>query len=164
MTPNPTETNAVRNPILPLAATMVAICCSLPSCSKTEAQAITDVLNKCAAVSKNAGKYNTPAEQANFIVKSFQGIDMKGCPADFRMAYQAHVNAWQEASNAFALNTAGNAFIEGVAAGLTQDPGYIGQASQQAAYASQQVNATYYTLTEIAAKYGARIPRSVVGQ
>ena len=40
----------------------------------------------------------------------------------------------------------------------------IGQAGGQAAYAAQEINRTYYALTQIAAKYGARIPRSVVGQ
>lgn len=154
----------MRKLIIALAAPVVAICCMLPSCSKTEAQAITSVLNKCAVVSKTAGKYSAPVEQAAFVARSFQAIDVRGCPADFRMAFQAHVNAWQEASSAFAGNTAGNAFLEGVAAGLTQNPGYIGQAGQQATYAAEQVDATYYTLTQIAAKYGARIPRSVVGE
>jgi len=147
-----------------LAAPVAVVCCVLPSCSKTAGQAITDVLNKCAGISKNSGRHKNAAEQAHFVAVSFQGINTTACPAEFRMAFQAHVNAWNQATAAFSNNTAGNAFIEGVAAGLTQDPGYLGQAGQQAAYAAQQIDNTYYVLTEIAAKYGARIPRSAVGE
>jgi hypothetical protein len=136
----------------------------MPSCSKTPGDSITHVLNECAKISHESGKYGDPAAQANFIAKSFQGIDVTDCPADFRMAYQDHINAWQESAGAYANNTGGAAFVEGLAAGFTGDPGYIGQAAQQANYATQQINNSYYTLTQIAAQYGARIPRSVAGE
>lgn len=80
------------------------------------------------------------------------------------MAFQAHAFAWQQAVASLANNNLGTAFLEGLAAGATDDPRFIGQAGDQAAYAAQQINQTYFTLTQIAAKYGARVPRSVVGQ
>ena len=79
------------------------------------------------------------------------------------MAYQAHVFAWQQAAPALANDQIGTAFLEGLASGLTNDPRYIGQAGGQAQFAIQQINATYFELTQIAARYGARIPRSAVG-
>lgn len=107
---------------------------------------------------------SNPGAQANYIASSLQSMDVTKCPADFRMAFQAHAFAWQQAVASFANNSVGTAFLEGLAAGVTGDPRFIGQAGGQAAYAAQQINQTYYTLTQIAAKYGARVPRSVVGQ
>lgn len=114
----------------------------LPSCSKTEGQAITDVLSTCAEASHAASKYDGSAAQADFITKSFQGIDVTACPQDFRVAYQAHVNAWSVYADSFPSKTG---------APLANNVG-------------QQVNSTYYALTMVAAKYGAKIPRSVVGE
>jgi len=122
------------------------------------------VLEKCATKSQEAAKYTDVAAQANFISRTFQEINVTHCPADFRMAFQAHAIAWQEAVPAYSNNSAGTAFVEGFAAAVTQNPEYVGQANQQANYASQKINDTYYVLTQIAAKYGARIPRSVVGE
>lgn len=136
----------------------------LPGCSKSEGAHITYVLNECLKVSHDAGSYSDPGSQANFIAVSFQRIDVTDCPSDFRMAFQAHINAWQQASGAFTNNTGGTAFAEGFVTGVTGGTGYLGQASQQVAYATQQVNNTYQTLTMIAAKYGAKIPRSVAGE
>jgi hypothetical protein len=136
----------------------------LIGCSKSDGDRITDVLNNCAQVShKAAGLNSNPGEQANYVAFSLQSIDVSKCPPDFRMAFQAHAFAWQQAVPYLANNNAGTAFFEGLAAGVTDDPRFIGQAGQQAAYASQQIDQTYFVLTQIAAKYGARIPRSIVG-
>lgn len=135
------------------------------SCGGSEGDNITRVLNQCAATSKRAGTFNdNPSRQADFIAREFQKVDVSGCPADFRIAFQAHVLAWQQAAPVFANNNLGTAFIEGLTAGATDDSRFIGQANQQAAYAGQQINDTYATVTMLAAKYGARIPRSVVGE
>lgn len=137
----------------------------LVACSKSDGDRITDILNQCAQNSHNAASLNSnPGGQANYIASSLQSMDVTKCPADFRMAFQAHAFAWQQAVASFANNSVGTAFLEGLAAGATDDPRFIGQAGDQAAYAAQQINQTYYTLTQIAAKYGARVPRSVVGQ
>ena len=130
----------------------------------SDSSRITSVLEKCAAVGRQSASVpGGPGSQANFIARQFQGIDVTGCPADFRMAYQAHVFAWQQAAPALANDQIGTAFLEGLASGLTNDPRYIGQAGGQAQFAIQQINATYFELTQIAARYGARIPRSAVG-
>lgn len=131
----------------------------------SDASRITNVLEQCAKISHRAAIYKgNPGAMADFISTEFQKIDVTQCPPEFREAYQAHVFAWQQAAPALGNNTVGTAFIEGVAAGVTNDPGYIGQANQQAAYAGQQINSTYYVLTQIAAHYGARIPRSAAGE
>ena len=137
----------------------------LVACSKTPADRITDVLSQCAQVSHKAAALNSnPGAQANYVASSFQSMDVSQCPADFRMAFQAHAFAWQQAAPYLANDSVATAFFEGLAAGATDDPRFIGQAGQQAAYAAQQINQTYYVLTQIAAKYGARIPRSIVGE
>ena len=61
-----------------------------------------------------------------------------------------------------ASNTFGNNFVEGAVAGLSGNTANLGATMGAAAQANQDINATYYELTTIAAKYGARIPRSVV--
>ena len=145
-----------------LAAVIVAF--TLSACG-SDSSRITKVLKQCAEVSQRAAAYNnSPGAQANFISAEFQKIDVSGCPAEFRMAFQSHVFAWQQAAPALGNNNLGTAFLEGLAAGVTEDPRFIGQAGQQAGYAGQQINATYYQLTQIAAKYGARIPRPVAGE
>jgi len=150
----------------PLRTTLAVLAFSLLiGCSKSDGDRITDILNQCAQNSHKAASLNSnPGAQANYIASSFQSMDVTKCPADFRMAFQAHAFAWQQAVASFANNNFGTAFLEGLAAGATDDPRFIGQAGGQAAYAAQEINRTYYALTQIAAKYGARIPRSVVGQ
>ena len=146
--------------------TLAALAFSLLiGCSKSDGERITDILNQCAQNSHKAASLNSnPGAQANYIASSLQSMDVTKCPADFRMAFQAHSVAWQQAVASFANDNMGTAFLEGLVAGATDDPRFIGQAGGQAAYAAQEINRTYYTLTQIAAKYGARIPRSVVGQ
>lgn len=137
----------------------------LSSCGVSEADSITRVLNKCAKISTESSRYNTDVTaQATFIADSFQNINVSACPPDFRLAYQAHITAWRNASFAYANNTVGNAMIEGFVAGLTNDQRYFAQSQGNAAYATQQINETYYVLTQVAAAYGARIPVSVVGR
>jgi len=130
----------------------------------SEASRITKVLNRCVEISHRAAQYNgNPGAQANFVGTEFQKIDVSNCPPDFRTAFQAHVFAWQQAATALANNTLGTNFLEGMLAGATDDSRFIGQASGQAEMAVQQINATYYDLTQIASRYGARIPNSAVG-
>ena len=149
-------------PLRPFLAAVIAL--ALTGCG-SDASRITSVLKECKKVSHEAQIFrNNPEAMANFIANGFQKIDVTRCPPEFREAFQAHVFAWQQAAPALGNNTFGTAFIEGFAAGMTNNPGYIGQASEQAAYAGQQINATYYVLAQIAAHYGARIPRSAAGE
>jgi hypothetical protein len=151
--------NSIRNLI---AAVLIAF--TLAGCG-SDSSCITKVLEQCSQISHRAAAYNnSPGAQANYIAAEFQKIDVSGCPEDFRMAFQSHIFAWQQAAPALGNNNLGTAFLEGVVSGLADDPRFIGQAGQQAGYAGQQINATYYQLTQIAAKYGARIPRSVAGE
>ncbi len=129
----------------------------------SDANRITKVLTRCVEISHRAARYNgNPGGQANFIATEFQKIDVSNCPPDFRTAFQAHIFAWQEAAPALANDTLGNNFLEGMLAGATNDSRFIGQAGGQAAMATQQINATYYEVTQVAARYGARIPNSTV--
>jgi hypothetical protein len=137
----------------------------LEGCGRSDAAQITKVLDRCAEISHQAARYNGDlGRQANFVATEFQNVDVSSCPADFRMAFQAHVFAWQQAEPALAQNTVGNNILEGVIAGATDNPRLIGGVSGQASMARQQINATYLELTQIAARYGARIPASVVGR
>jgi len=123
------------------------------------------VLNKCADTSHKAAIYNNnPGLQARYIAHEAQKIDIRDCPPDFRQAFQAHIFAWQQSAAALQNNTAGAAVMEGALAGATGDSRFIGQANQDAAIAVQQINETYFVVTEIAQRYGARVPTSVVGQ
>lgn len=152
------------NLLLRTVVTIIALSI-LVACSKSDGDRITDVLNQCAQTSHKAAALNSsPGAQANYIAAEAQKVDVTKCPPDFRMAFQAHVNAWLQAVPYLANNNLGTSLLEGLAAGATDDPRYIGQAGQQAAYATQQINQTYSNLTLIAAKYGARIPRSIVGE
>ena len=130
----------------------------------SEGDEITDVLNECASISKQAGSRSGVAAQADYVARAMQNVDVSDCPSDFRMAFQAHVNAWQQAVPALANDSAGNAFVEGFTAGVTGDASYLGQSAQRAEADYYQINGTYDHLTQIAAKYGARVPRSVVGE
>jgi len=135
------------------------------SCGRSNASRITNILDKCAQISHRAAAYNgSPGGQANYIAAEFQKLDVSGCPADFRMAFEAHIFAWLQAAPALGNNNLITNIGEGIAAGMTEDPRFIGQAGGQAAYATQQINTTYYQLTQIAASHGARIPRSVAGE
>lgn len=152
------------NPVV--RSTLVAfILLILIGCNSDSGGAITRVLDQCAEISRRAVPYNNrPGAQADFIAREFQKLNVTNCPADFRMAFQAHISAWQQAAPIFEDDNVGTAFLEGFAAGATEDPRYIGQAGQRAVLATQQINFTYHQLTQIAAKYGARIPRSVAGE
>ena len=131
-------------------------------CSRTPAGSIEHVLNECAEISNGASRVQGDAAKAGYVADHQQALDTSGCPEDFRAAFQAHVNAWRQAQMAFANNTLTNNFIEGAVAGLSGNTANLGSTMGAAAQANQEINSTYYELTTIAARYGARIPRSVV--
>ena len=118
----------------------------MPPKTESPGECITNVLEQCAQIARQASAYNgNPDVQANFVAIKAQNIDITACPSDFSEAYQVHIFAWQQAASIFS--------------GDGKD-----QASQVAQEAWQQINTTYFDLTQIAANYGARIPRSVVGE
>jgi len=142
---------------------LVLIVMGLTACNQSPSSRIEEVLNRCAEIGRKASSMQmAEASKAHYIAASFQEIDVSGCPEDFRVAFQAHVNAWQQFQMAAANNNVVNNVIVGAVAGVTNDPSGIGQIQNDEASARDAVNQTYYRLTEIAAAYGARIPRSVV--
>lgn len=144
---------------------LVCLALLLTACTKSNADKITSVLNQCAKTSHTAGSVSRdPAAQAQFVADEFQKMDVRSCPADFRVAFQRHVFAWQQAVPYLQQDNVGTTILEGLAAGLAEDPRYLGAASGQAAGAVQEINASYLDLTVIAAAYGASIPSSVVGR
>ena len=131
-------------------------------CSRAPASRIEGVLNRCAEISRKASSLQADyAQKAGYIADSFQAVDTSGCPADFRAAFQQHVNAWRQAQIALAGNTMGANFTEGFMAGFSGDPSQLGQTQGRASASVEDVNATYYNLTVIAARYGAQVPSSV---
>lgn len=133
------------------------------NCSRGPGGEIETVLNKCAQYTQqvNASKMSA-AESALFFADKMQAIDTRGCPQDFRIAFQQHINAWRDAAPAYSQNTTLNVFLEAFAGGLANEYSQIGASQQGAAIATARINSTYERLTEIAASHGARIPRSVV--
>ena len=145
--------------------TFLAITILLTSCGKSDAGRITGVLAQCAKISHNAGSISQdPSTQARYVAEEFQKVDVTKCPLDFRLAFQKHVFAWQQAEPSLKSNTVGTAFIEGFLSGMAADPRFLGLANDQAAIAVQEINSTYRELTLVAAEYGASIPTSVVGR
>ncbi len=131
----------------------------------SDANRITKVLNRCAEISRQAARYNNdPGMQASFFASEAQKIDVSRCPPDFRMAFQAHIFAWQQAAPAFANNNFATNFLEGFMAGTSGDSRFLGGANRGAGMATQNINSTYFELTQIAARYGAKIPTSIAGE
>ncbi len=143
---------------------LLLLCVALiTGCNRSPAGRIETVLNRCAEISKKASAMQADnSVKAGFVADEFQSLDVTGCPPDFRAAFQEHINAWRQAQSAYANNTVVNNVAEGVFAAVTENPNGLGAVQDAADSATQDINSTYYNLTEIAARYGARIPRSAV--
>lgn len=142
---------------------LVLFLVGLTACNQSPSARIEDVLNRCAEIGRKASNMNlSEASKAHYIAASFQELDVSDCPEDFRIAFQDHVNAWQQFQMAASNNNVVNNVAVGVVAGITNDPSGIGQIQNDEASALDAVNQTYYRLTEIAAAYGARIPPAAV--
>lgn len=127
-----------------------------------EAVAIEKVLKRDAAIVREAKSRfpNDAAAGTRYVAEQLQRIDTSNCPADFRLAFQQHVNAWRQSIPYVQADTPLNAFLEGLYAGVTEDYGALGMSSYQADLAREQVNATYREVLNSAAVHGARIPES----
>lgn len=132
-------------------------------CSRGPGNAIESVLNRCADHTQYVNHSGMSAAQAaQFLATEMQKLDTRDCPPDFRTAFQQHINAWRDAAGHFAQNSPLNSFLEGMAAGFFQDPSMFGISQQNAAAASQNINATYNQLVTIAVAHGARVPESII--
>jgi predicted GIY-YIG superfamily endonuclease len=139
-------------------STLVASILMMSGCTRSPASAIESVLNQSVGVSKRASSFTAdPASQAGYVADGLQAIDTSGCPQEFRVAFQDHVNAWRSAQAAYAQNSIGNNIVQGAVAALTDNPSAIGSLGLQAFAANQDINNTYFRLTMIAATYGARV-------
>jgi hypothetical protein len=142
---------------------LALVIAGLTACNRSPSAQIERVLDRCEAIGRQASNMNLDAaSKAHFVATSFQEIDVSGCPEDFRVAFQQHVNAWRQFQMAASNNNIVNNVVVGAVAGMTNDPSGIGQIQSDEASAQDAVNQTYYQLTEIAAEYGARVPNSVV--
>jgi len=125
-----------------------------------EAAAIEKVLERGLRVERDAEKRfpGDTAAQARHYARELQRIDTRSCPAEFRVAHQDLVAAWETAIPYLASNTPLTTFLEGFYGGLTNDYSAVGLSSHQANLAAQQIKNAYQSLHRIAVAYGARIP------
>lgn len=135
------------------------LCLALSGCNQSPASRIEKVLNKCAALSAEASREQTPAAKIDCALRGYQTVDTSSCPPEFRVAFQEHVNAWLQYQSAASQNSIGNNVLEGALAAASGNTNLIGQSAGIESVANQDVANTY---SEIAAAYGARVPRSVV--
>lgn len=108
------------------------------------------------------------------VVGRMRAIATAGCPADFRVAYLAHLHAWElladverEAANFRAEANEDGVLIESFLRGLLGDP--LGKANELRAAqtelqrhyqtAQQQIKQTFHRVEEVAVLHGASLPR-----
>ncbi len=127
-----------------------------------EAAAIEKALEQDQAIYREAESRfpNNAAQATRYIAERMQRINTTSCPPEFRLAFQQHVNAWAQAAPYIQADTPLSAFFEGLYAGATDDYRFLGLSSQQANLAKAQIGDTYRVVLNVAAAYGARIPRS----
>ena len=154
----------IRRIRITLVASLIAMVTSLVSgCSKSPARAIERVLNNCAGQTEEINRSKMSAAQAALeLARRMQAMDTRSCPADFRVAFQEHINAWRNAAEYFSADTGLNAFFEGLAAGFFEDASLLGVSARNAQLAAREINVTYQRLVTIAAAYGARVPNSEI--
>lgn len=119
------------------------------------------VLDENSALWQEFQKSSAPGmELLTNYIKGLQSIDMGNCPPDFREAFQAHINAWVGSHNE--LRNQPNSFLEGAAMGaintfLGEADGGVSRMVNAQRYWAHQRQATAHRVTEIAAKYGAKV-------
>ena len=125
-----------------------------------EAAAIEKVLKQRNHVYQDAVKNfgGSLADVALHFARELQKIDTRDCPAEFRVAYQDMVTAWEISIPYLAADTPVTLVFEGVVGWLTNDFSGLGSSNQQAQLATQQLQDTHQSLDRIAVAHGARIP------
>lgn len=102
-----------------------------------------------------------------------RSIDLSDCPADFRVAYMAHIHAWDEAAAVMAANDKlnSNEDSDAIAGGLAAIFGSDATPWQDhlnakenigrlAAQADADIKSTFNQVELLAAAYGAKVPHS----
>jgi hypothetical protein len=149
-----------------LAATALMACLLLSGCRNNYAANIERVLKQDQRTTQNATSVAT-------VVARMRAINLDGCPQDFRLAYIAHIHAWEsllvveEEAKAFDANfNSGEAMIEAVLRGMVFDFGMLDEARAaqnrlRANYlkALTEIQQTYHRVEQIAVKHGAKLPK-----
>lgn len=105
--------------------------------------------------------------------QGMRSIDLSECPLDFRVAYMAHIHAWDEAAAVMAANDKlnSNEDSDAIAGGLAtlfssdatpwQDHlNAKANIERLAAQADADIKSTFNQVEILAAAYGARVPHS----
>ena len=105
--------------------------------------------------------------------QNMRSIDLSDCPSDFRVAYMAHIHAWDEAAAVMAANDKldSNEDSDAIAGGLATIFGSSATPWQDhldakenirrlAAQADADIKSTFNQVELVAAAYGARVPHS----
>ena len=96
--------------------------------------------------------------QSKFIAAELQKIDTRGCPGDFRVAFQTYVESWEVAIPYFEADNPATSFLEGFLGGFTDDYSAVGFSNYQARVAANNIDQMYRQLKITAVAYGATIP------
>jgi len=128
--------------------------------SRGEVAGMERTLGRGIAISREASKRhpNDFARQSRFIASELQKVDTRGCPPEFRVAYQRNVDAWEIAIPYLEANNPETWLLETFFGVLANDSSRMGLSNHQARLAAQNIDATYRELREIAVAYGAHIP------
>lgn len=125
-----------------------------------EAAAMERALAHGIEIGRDAAKRfpNDAARQSRFIASELQKVDTRGCPPEFRVAYQRNVEAWEIATPYFQADNPLTSFLEGLYGGLNNDYSVVGTSNYQARLAAQNIDETYQQLKMTAVALGAGIP------
>lgn len=128
--------------------------------SNPEAAAMERALTQGIEIGRDAANRfpNDAARQSRFIAAELQKVDTRGCPPEFRVAYQRNVEAWEIATPYFQADNPLTSFLEGLYGGLSDDYSVIGTSNYQARLAAQNIDETYQHLKMTAVALGAGIP------
>lgn len=148
-------------------AAIVLVCLVLSGCGGGESRAIERVLSEQVALAKRVG--NVPGFTAQL-----RSVNLAGCPGEFREAFTAQIQAWEQlarvqeqARQNQAHYESGNAVFESFVRGALGDPFGKMQEAMADSHAFQQaeqtalgeVRRTMNVLEQLAARYGAKVPQ-----
>lgn len=152
----------ILNPLNSVSSIFVAFfALCICSCTESPEDGVQRVLDENTALLAKFEKSSSPGMEAlTTYVTGLSRIDMESCPPDFREAFQAHVNAWMGTHTE--LSNQPDGFWEGAAMGalnsfLGEQDGGVSRMASARRYWANQRQATAYRVTEIAARYGAKV-------
>lgn len=123
-------------------------------------QADRDVSKKnIGALPTNAGTTRTAAA-IDVYLAAMEKLDLSACPADFRVAFRNHVQAWREAQTV--IKQLPDGLLEGLLMGafngvLGESDGGQGRMNEALQQAQERIRSTYEEVEKIGVKYGAAL-------